>query len=167
MVDREGDGDDGQRADAVPNEMPNNCHMATELIPKEMENDKPCVLNGITKNCRDNYQEIITEILQRQISLPKDSHGDQTRGLRGAQPDKPTDGDVYRTRYRTECRTILPEVYQMTTEKPTDILPKVPTGMPTKNSTKNAPKPKKDSLQTKLKPNRITCQITERLRLRS
>jgi hypothetical protein len=37
MVD--GDGDDEQRAEAVPNETPNDCDMATELIPKEMEND--------------------------------------------------------------------------------------------------------------------------------
>jgi hypothetical protein len=49
----------------------------------------------------------------------------------------------------------------MTTEKPTDILPKLPTEMATEKSTKNAPKPKKDSLQTKLKPNRITCRITD------
>jgi hypothetical protein len=29
--------------------------------------------------------------------------------------------------YRTECRITLPEAYQITTEKPTDILPKLPT----------------------------------------
>jgi len=39
MVDGDGDGDDEQRAEAVPNKMPNDCDMATELIPKEMEND--------------------------------------------------------------------------------------------------------------------------------
>jgi len=35
----EGDGDDEQRAEAVPNETPNDCDMATELISREMEND--------------------------------------------------------------------------------------------------------------------------------
>jgi len=49
----------------------------------------------------------------------------------------------------------------MTTEKPMDILPKLPTEMATEKSTKNAPKPNKDSLRMKLKPNRLTCQITE------
>jgi len=41
----------------------------------------------------------------------------------------------------------------MNTENPTDILPKLPIEMTTEKSTKNAPKPKKDSLQTKLMPN--------------
>jgi hypothetical protein len=41
---------------------------------------------------------------------------------------------------------------QRPTEKPTDILPKLPTEIGTEKSTKNAPKPKTDSLQTKLKP---------------
>ena len=93
------------------------------------------------------------------------SHRDWTRGLPWAQLDKATDGDVYRTTYRTDCRTTWPEVYQMTTEKPTDILPKLPTEMATEKSTKSAPKPKKDSLQTKLKPNRISCRMTERFQL--
>jgi len=55
----------------------------------------------------------------------------------------------------------------MTTEKPTNILPKLPTEMAAEKSTKNAPKPKEDSPQIKHKPNRIMCRITERLRLRS
>jgi len=71
------------------------------------------------------------------------------------------------TACRMECRTTLPEAYQMTTKKPTDILPKLPTEMATEKLTKNAPKLKKDSLQTKLKPNRIMCRITERLQLQS
>jgi hypothetical protein len=66
-----------------------------------------------------------------------------------------------RTACRTECRTTLPEAYQMTTEKPSDILPKLSTEMATEKLTKNAPKRKKDSLQMKQKPNRITCQIRE------
>jgi len=66
-----------------------------------------------------------------------------------------------RTACRTECRATLPEFYQMTTEKPTDNLPKLPTEMATEKSTKNAPKSKKNSLQTKLKPNRIMCRITD------
>jgi hypothetical protein len=37
--DGDGDDDDEQRAEAVPNEIPNNYHMATELVPKEIEND--------------------------------------------------------------------------------------------------------------------------------
>ena len=37
--DGDGDGDDEQRAEAVPNEIPNDCDMATELVPKEIETD--------------------------------------------------------------------------------------------------------------------------------
>jgi hypothetical protein len=51
-----------------------------------------------------------------------------------------------RTTYRTECRTILPEAYQMTTEKPMDILPKLPTEMAAEKSTKNAPRSRTRSL---------------------
>jgi len=67
-------------------------------------------------------------------------HGDRMRGLPGAQPDKATAGDVYRTAYRTEFRITLPEAYQMTTEKPTDILPKHPTEMAVEKSTKKSTK---------------------------
>ena len=45
-----------------------------------------------------------------------------------------------RTAYRTEGQTTLPEVYKMTTDKTTDILPKLPTEMATEKSTKNATK---------------------------
>jgi hypothetical protein len=38
MADGEGDGDDEQRADAIPNEIPNDCDMATELVLKVIEN---------------------------------------------------------------------------------------------------------------------------------
>ena len=44
------------------------------------------------------------------------------------------------TAYRSECQTTIPEAYQMTTEKPTNILLKLPTEMATEKSTKNAPK---------------------------
>jgi len=40
-----------------------------------------------------------------------------------------------RTVYQTESRITLPEAYQMTTKKPTDILPKLPTETRTKKST--------------------------------
>jgi hypothetical protein len=48
----------------------------------------------------------------------------------------------------------------MTTEKPTDILPKLPTEMATEKSTKNARKPKIDSLQMKreAEPNSVSNQ---------
>jgi len=45
-----------------------------------------------------------------------------------------------RTAYRTEYQTTIPKAYQMTTEKPTNILSKLPTEMATEKSTKNAPK---------------------------
>jgi hypothetical protein len=44
-----------------------------------------------------------------------------------------------RTAYRTECETTVPKAYQITTEKPTNILSKLPTEMATEKSTKNAP----------------------------
>jgi hypothetical protein len=64
------------------------------------------------------------------------------RGLPGALPYQATDRDAYRmayrriknyrrTAYRTECQTTLPEAYQMTTEKQTDILPGLLTEMAT------------------------------------
>ena len=58
-----------------------------------------------------------------------------------------------------QYQATLPEVYWITTKKPTDIIPKQPTEMATEKSTKNAPKPKNDSLQ--MKPNRITYPITD------
>jgi hypothetical protein len=45
-----------------------------------------------------------------------------------------------RTAYRMESRITLPEAYQMTTEKPTDILPKLPTEMAAEKSTKKSTK---------------------------
>jgi len=39
MADGDGNGDDEQRAEAVPNEIPNECNMATETVLKAMEND--------------------------------------------------------------------------------------------------------------------------------
>ena len=39
MADGNGGGDDEQQAEAVRNEIPNDCNMATELVPKEIEND--------------------------------------------------------------------------------------------------------------------------------
>jgi len=45
-----------------------------------------------------------------------------------------------RTAYRTGYQTTIPEAYQMTTEKPMNIQPKLPTEMATEKSTKNAPK---------------------------
>jgi len=63
----------------------------------------------------------------------------------------PTEMEKYHRAYRI--------VYQITTENPTDIVPKRPTETATGKSTKNAPTPKKDSLQ--MKPNRITYRITE------
>jgi len=46
----------------------------------------------------------------------------------------------------------------MTTEKPTDILPKLPTEMAAAMSTKNPPKPKEDSPQdeAKAEPNYVS-----------
>jgi len=43
-----------------------------------------------------------------------------------------------RTAYQTESRITLLEAYQMTTEKPTDILPKLPTKMAAEKSTKKS-----------------------------
>ena len=45
----------------------------------------------------------------------------------------------YQAEYQTEYQTILPGAYQMTTEKPTNILPKLPTEIVTEISTKNEP----------------------------
>jgi hypothetical protein len=40
--------------------------------------------------------------------------------------------------YRTESRITLPEAYQITTKKPTDILPKLTTEMAAEKSTKKS-----------------------------
>jgi len=42
--------------------------------------------------------------------------------------------------YRTECKFSWPEAYQMTTNRESDIPPKLPTDMATEKSSKNAPK---------------------------
>jgi len=42
--------------------------------------------------------------------------------------------------YLTECQTTFPEGYEVTTEKPTNILPTLPPQMTTEMSTENAPK---------------------------
>jgi len=42
------------------------------------------------------------------------------------------------TAYRTESRITLPQAYQMTTETPPDILPKLPTMMAAEKSTKKS-----------------------------
>jgi len=55
--------------------------------------------NGITRDSRDNYQEMITEISQRRISLRKDFTW-RSRGLPGALPYQATDQDAYRMAYR-------------------------------------------------------------------
>jgi len=77
--------------EAVPNEIPDDCNMATEAVsgwnterlwdeyrigpeqdwiwPPDVLNSLP---NGITRESQDNYQEMITEISQRRIALPKD-----------------------------------------------------------------------------------------------
>jgi len=82
MADGDGDGDDEQRAEAVPNEIPNDCDMATKLVPREIEREDyrepnrtqplmemftECLPNGITRESRDNYQQMITEIWQQRI----------------------------------------------------------------------------------------------------
>jgi hypothetical protein len=54
--DGDGDGDDEQRADAVPNEIPNDCNMATELVPKEMEHD-----NGAYQTTSQKTVQITTK----------------------------------------------------------------------------------------------------------
>jgi len=47
------------------------------------------------------------------------------------------------------------------------IQPMRPTKMARVKSSKSKPKPKKDCLQTKQKPNRITCRITDTFRIQS
>jgi hypothetical protein len=44
------------------------------------------------------------------------------------------------TAYQTEYQTTIPKAYQMTTEKTTDIVSKLPAEMATEKLTKNAPK---------------------------
>jgi hypothetical protein len=75
---------------------------------------------------------IITEISQWRISPPKDFTW-RSRGVPGALQNY--SGQMP---YRTESRITLPEAYQMTTEKPTDILPKLPTEMAAEKSTKKS-----------------------------
>jgi len=66
----------------------------------------------------------------------------RSRGLPVAIPHQATDRDAYeivyqrmthysRTVYWTECKSTIPEAYQMTTEKHTDIQSKLPTEMAT------------------------------------
>jgi hypothetical protein len=54
-ADGDGDGDDEQRAEEVAYEIPNDCDMATELVPKPTENEQPSVPNDIITDSRDSY----------------------------------------------------------------------------------------------------------------
>jgi hypothetical protein len=113
--------------------------------------------------------DIAAERLHMEIEREDHRKPNRTKPLLEMFTEWHTEGSrIYGRRvYRTECRITLPETYQITTEKPMDILPKLPTEMATEKSTKNIPKPKEDSLQMKQTPNRIMCRITEKLRLRS
>jgi len=77
------------------------------------------------------------------ISLPKDFTWRSNERMTGS----PTGQRHYwrclpngRTAYRMESRITLPEAYQMTTEKSTDILPKLPTEMAAEKLTKKSTK---------------------------
>jgi len=90
--------------EAIPNEIPINCDMATNLILITIQNDQWAYqivyLNGITRDSQDNYQEMITEIPAGQISQPKwTSHADWMRGLLGALPYEATDRDAHKMAY--------------------------------------------------------------------
>jgi hypothetical protein len=74
-----------------------------------------------TEESTEWHQEMITEISQRRISLPKDFTW-RPRGLPGVLQYQATERDAYqmayrriknnrRTAYRTECGTILPNDY--------------------------------------------------------
>jgi len=77
MADGDGNGDgDETRAEAVPNEIPNECKNGYRIGPEGDGRWPPSVPNGITKNSRGNYQEIFTEISQRPISLSRGLHMD-------------------------------------------------------------------------------------------
>jgi hypothetical protein len=64
----------------------------------------------------------------------------RTKPLLEMFTERHTEGSrIYgRMAYRMECRITLSEAYQMTTEKPTDILPKLPTEIATVMSTKKS-----------------------------
>jgi len=83
--------------ETVPNEIPNRATERGRIWPPSVPNSLP---NGTMRESRDNYQEMITEISQRRISLPRTSHGDRMRELPGAIPYQATDRDVYRMAYR-------------------------------------------------------------------
>ena len=119
--------------EAVPNAIPNDCDMATELVPKEIENDYRIVY-------RMASQETVETTTKRWwprshsdwYHCRRTSHGDRLRGYRERYRTKPLTETL--TEWRTEGSQTTAErhtelnaerFYQMTTEKPTDILPKL------------------------------------------
>jgi hypothetical protein len=54
--DGNGDGDDEQRAEAVPNEIPNDYDMATELVQKEIENDHRAYRIGYRRASQESVE---------------------------------------------------------------------------------------------------------------
>jgi len=141
-------------SDAVPNEIRNDCYMATELIPNKIEYDHWTYWIAY----RMASQETVEITTKR---WPPRSHSDGYPCKRTSHGDREHFQEPYRTKpvtktltewhtersrnyrwtaYRSECQSSLPEAYQMTAEKQIDILPKLPTEMATEKSSNNAPK---------------------------
>ena len=123
---------------AVPNAIPNDSDMATKLVLKEIENDH----RGYRIVYRMASQETV-EITTRRRSRRSHSDGyHYRRTSHGGQEDY---REPSRTKPLTETLTErhtelnAERFYQMTTEKPMDILSNLSTDGQEK-STKNAPK---------------------------
>jgi len=114
----------------VPNEVPNDCDMATELVPKEIENDPEHNHQDLTAT------DITAEKLDMEIEREDYRKHNRTKPLLEMFTKWHTEGS--RNYGRIASRITSPEAYQMTTEKPTDILPKLPTEMAAEKSTKKS-----------------------------
>jgi len=75
------------------NEISNDSNTATEAVPNAIVNILNSLMNGIKRDSQDNYQEMITAISHRRISLPKDFTW-RSRGLPGALQYQATEQDV-------------------------------------------------------------------------
>jgi len=145
--------------------MPNECDMATEAVPKEIENHHRAYRIVHRMASKETVETTTERWWPRSHSdryhCQRTSHGDRMRGLPGALPYQPTDRDAYRmayrtikyyrrTEYRTECGMILPNDFREANGYSTEAAYRDGQG----KSTKNAPEPSSEWLLPRSGPPR-------------
>jgi len=117
-----------------------NANMASKAVRNEIPN------NYYTTTSKDTYQEMITEISQRRMSM--EIKGEDDRELYRTKPQiemitewrTKRSRNYHRMACQTECQPTRPEGYKLITAKPINILSNRATKMATAKLTKKATK---------------------------